>query len=112
VFSTCCYLLKGSCIIPSFVSVAVNERTTIAYRGERPFFATLRHGIVAAASPDSRTRLGQVCEATFYGGELVVQQGAREDASRLFRLAAADCSREFVEGSAASADLNVLYKNP
>jgi tetratricopeptide (TPR) repeat protein len=68
--------------------------------------------LAAAASPDAKTRMGQVCEATFYSGELALQQGAREDASRLFRLAAADCPREFVEGSAASAELNALYRNP
>jgi hypothetical protein len=39
---------------------------------------------------------------------LALQQGAKEESARLFRLAAAACPREFVERPAASAELNAL----
>jgi lipoprotein NlpI len=62
----------------------------------------------AADDPDANTKKGQLCETNFYLGELALQQGAKEKAARLFRLAAADCPREFVEGPAASAELKML----
>jgi lipoprotein NlpI len=64
--------------------------------------------LAAADDPDAKTKRGQVCEANFYLGELALQQGAREDATRLFRLAAADCPREFVEGHSAESELEAL----
>jgi lipoprotein NlpI len=69
---------------------------------------TLAAVLAAAEDPDAKTKRGQVCEANFYLGELALQQGAREDATRLFRLAAADCPREFVEGHSAEAELEAL----
>jgi lipoprotein NlpI len=64
--------------------------------------------LAAADDPDANTKKGQLCEANFYLGELELQQGAKERAARPFRLAAADCPREFVEGPAASAELKML----
>jgi lipoprotein NlpI len=64
--------------------------------------------LAAADDPDAKTKRGQVCEANFYLGELALQQGTREDAARLFRLAAADCPREFVEGHSAASELEAL----
>jgi lipoprotein NlpI len=64
--------------------------------------------LAAAADPDAKTRRGQVCEANFYSGEMALQQGAKAEAARLFRLAAADCPREFVEGHAAVSELDAL----
>jgi lipoprotein NlpI len=64
--------------------------------------------LAAADDPDAKTKRGQVCEANFYLGELALQQGAREDAARLFRLAAAGCPREFVEGHTAESELEAL----
>jgi lipoprotein NlpI len=64
--------------------------------------------LAAADDPDAKTKRGQVCEANFYLGQLALQQGAREDATRLFRLAAADCPREFVEGHTAEVELEAL----
>ena len=66
----------------------------------------------AADDPDATKKRGQVCEANFYSGELALQQGAKAEAARLFRLAAAGCARDFVEGPAASAELNALDENP
>jgi lipoprotein NlpI len=68
--------------------------------------------LAAADDPDANTRKGQLCEANFYLGELALQQGAKERAARLFRLAAAGCPREFVEGPAAFAELKMLGVSP
>jgi lipoprotein NlpI len=64
--------------------------------------------LAAADDPDADTKRGQVCEANFYSGELALQQGAKEEAARLFRLAAAGCPHEFVEGPSANAELEAL----
>ena len=70
--------------------------------------------LAAAEDADAKTKKGQVCEANFYIGELALQQGANEEATRLFRLAAADCPRDsdFVEGPAAYAELKALGVSP
>jgi lipoprotein NlpI len=68
--------------------------------------------LAAADDPDANTRAGRVCEANFYSGELALQQGAKEEATRLFRLATTGCARDFIEGSAARAELNALDANP
>jgi lipoprotein NlpI len=64
--------------------------------------------LVAADDPDADTKKGQVCEANFYIGELALQQDGKEEAARLFRLAAADCPRGFVEGPSARSELEAL----
>jgi lipoprotein NlpI len=64
--------------------------------------------LAAADDPDANTKRGQVCEANFYSGQLALQQGAKDEAARLFRLAAADCPRPFAEGPAASSELAAL----
>jgi lipoprotein NlpI len=66
-------------------------------------------GVLAAAdSPNLYTKKGQVCEANFFGGELALQQGATQEAVRLFHLAATDCPRSFREYWAATAELQNL----
>jgi lipoprotein NlpI len=71
---------------------------------------TTPEAVLAAAAddPDAKTKRGQVCEANFYVGQLALQRGDKEEAARLFRLAAAGCPREFVEGSSANAELGAL----
>ena len=64
--------------------------------------------LAAANDPDGSTKKEQVCEANFYTGELALQRGAKEEAARLFRLAAADCPHDIVEGPAAYAELMAL----
>jgi lipoprotein NlpI len=64
--------------------------------------------LAAADDADAKTRRGQLCEANFYIGQLSLQQGAKDEAERLFRLSAADCPREFVEGASATAELQAL----
>jgi lipoprotein NlpI len=67
--------------------------------------------LAAADDPDADTKKGQLCEANFYIGELALQQGDKEEAARLFRLAAADCPREFVEGPSARSELAALGRD-
>jgi lipoprotein NlpI len=68
--------------------------------------------LLAAADSDAHTKKGQVCEANFYSGELMLQQGNKDDATRLFRLAVADCPKRFVEWEAANAELKALGVQP
>ncbi len=64
--------------------------------------------LAAANDPDPKTKLGQVCEANFYSGELALQQGEKQEATRLFQVAANGCPKEFVEGPAAKDELAAL----
>jgi lipoprotein NlpI len=69
--------------------------------------------LAAADDPDAETRKGQVCEANFYSGELALQHGSKDEAERLFRLAATDCpGDEFVERPAANAEVKALARSP
>jgi len=68
--------------------------------------------LAAADDPDANTKKGQVCEANFYSGELALQRGLKKEAARLFRRAAADCPRDFVEGPASYAELRALGVSP
>ena len=49
--------------------------------------------LAAADDPDRKTKQFQVCEAYFYSGERALEQGAKDDAIRFFRLAASDCPK-------------------
>jgi len=64
--------------------------------------------LAAANDPDPVTRNGQLCEANFYSAEFALQQGDKQEATRLFRLAAATCSHEFVEAASANSELTAL----
>ncbi len=64
--------------------------------------------LAAADGPDPTTNKGRNCEANFYGGELSLQRGAKDEAARLFRLAAADCPKSFIESDDANAQLKAL----
>ena len=68
--------------------------------------------LAAADDPDATKKKGQVCEANFYSGELALRQGAKDDAARLFRLAASDCPHDFTEWPAANAELKALGAAP
>jgi lipoprotein NlpI len=64
--------------------------------------------LAAADDPDATKTNNQVCEANFYSGELALRAGAKDEATRLFRLAASDCPRGFIEWRAANANLKAL----
>jgi lipoprotein NlpI len=58
------------------------------------------------ANPDKKKR--QVCEANFFSGESVLQQGAKGEAARLFRLAASNCPHALIYWESAAAELKAL----
>ena len=60
-----------------------------------------------ADDPDPAKKKGQVCEANFYSGELALR-GRKDEAIRLFRLAASDCPKTFDEWANANAELKAL----
>jgi lipoprotein NlpI len=68
--------------------------------------------LAAADDRDATTKAGQLCEANFYIGELALQQGDKAEAARLFKLAAAGCPNEFVEGPSANAELEAIGAIP
>jgi tetratricopeptide (TPR) repeat protein len=51
---------------------------------------------------------GEVCEANFYGGQFLLRGDARDEALRLFKLAASECPKGFVETPAAVAAVAAL----
>jgi lipoprotein NlpI len=68
--------------------------------------------LAAADDPDATKKKGQVCEANFYSGELSLTKGLKDEATRLFRLAARDCPHSFSEWDAANAELKALGAVP
>jgi lipoprotein NlpI len=68
--------------------------------------------LAAADDPDAKTKKSQVCEANFYGGELALRLDAKDEAVRLFRLAASGCARDGNEAFAANAELKALGAAP
>jgi lipoprotein NlpI len=69
--------------------------------------------LAAAEHPDPKTKTGQVCEANIiYGGEFVLRSAATAEATRLFRLAARDCPKSFLELQGANAELKALGVTP
>src|SRR5262249_11484364 len=68
--------------------------------------------LAAADDRDANTKRDQVCEANFYTGELALQRGESDEATRLFRAAAADCPKTFMEYVGATAELKALASAP
>jgi lipoprotein NlpI len=68
-----------------------------------------REAVFAAADDanDNKKRK-QLCEANFYAGELALQQGAKDEAGQLFRLAANGCPHNFIEWLGANLELKAL----
>jgi lipoprotein NlpI len=68
--------------------------------------------LVAADDPNAKTKQGKVCEANFYTAEPGFAAPHKDEATRLFRLAATDCGKGFTERAAANAELKALGANP
>jgi lipoprotein NlpI len=64
--------------------------------------------LAAADDPDAAKKNKQVCKANFYSGELSLTKGSKDEAIRLFRLAASNCPHDLVEWPAANAELKAL----
>jgi lipoprotein NlpI len=61
--------------------------------------------LIAADDANAAVKQAHTCEANFYRGQYALIGGKREEAVRLFRTAAKDCPRGFLEGIAAAAEL-------
>ena len=68
--------------------------------------------LAAADHADAKKKKSQVCEANFYSGELALRLKAKDEAVRLFRLAASDCAKDVNEWFAANAELKALGETP
>ena len=64
--------------------------------------------LAAADDPNAKTKQRKVCEVNFYTAELALHRHAKDEATRLFRLAATDCPKSFAERAAAHAELKAL----
>ena len=69
---------------------------------------TLDAVMAAAENTNPTKKKGQVCDVDFYSGQLALQRNAKDEAARLFRLAASDCSKSSFELFAANAELKAL----
>ena len=80
----------------------------------RLYLGQLTPEAVLAAADDTNavTKRSQVCEANFYIGELALQQGKKDEATRLFRLVTTDCDKSFIEYEGATAELKALGVSP
>jgi lipoprotein NlpI len=68
--------------------------------------------LAAANDPDATKKEGEICEAQFYSGEWALQGGDKGEATRLFKLAAKACPKDFLEWTAANAELKALGAAP
>ena len=68
--------------------------------------------LATADDPDAKTKQRKVCEVNFYSAELALHRHAKDEATRLFRLAATNCPQNFTERAAAHAELKALDANP
>lgn len=66
----------------------------------------------AANNPDPYKKKSQLCEANFYTAAFLLRHNAKTEAIRLFRLAASDCPKNFIEWRAAIAELAALGVAP
>ena len=66
---------------------------------------------ICQISQNASKKKGQLCEANFYSGELSLTKGIKDEATRLFHLAASDCPHGFPEWDAAVAELKGLGVN-
>jgi lipoprotein NlpI len=80
----------------------------------RLYLGQMTPGAVLAAADDADADVGKrrVCEANFFLGELALQQGTKEEASRLFRLATTDCPKGRSAWTGAVGELKALGMTP
>jgi tetratricopeptide (TPR) repeat protein len=64
--------------------------------------------LAAAADPDPFRQKSQVCEANFFSGELALQQGEKDEAARLFRIADRGCPKDSFQLIGANDELKAL----
>jgi lipoprotein NlpI len=80
----------------------------------RLYLGQMTPGAVLAAADhaDADVKRRRVCEANFFLGELALQQGTKEEAARLFRLATTDCPKARSAWAGAAGELKALGIKP
>jgi lipoprotein NlpI len=80
----------------------------------RLFLGQMTAGAVLAAADDADADVTRrrVCDANFYFGELALQQGTKDEATRLFRLATTGCPRSRTAWTGAVGELKALGLTP
>ena len=68
--------------------------------------------LATTEDPDVKIKQRKVCEVDFYSAELALHRHAKDEATRLFRLAAKECPYSFTERAAAYAELKALGASP
>jgi lipoprotein NlpI len=67
--------------------------------------ASIEQTYGAAFDTDPRTKAAQTCEANFYSGEFALLKKNKKEAQRLLKAAADQCPPNFIESTAAVAEL-------
>jgi hypothetical protein len=65
-----------------------------------------------ANKTDANTKENKICEADLLTGELALRRGPKDEAVRLFRLAAVDCRKNINARGDASVELKALDVKP
>jgi lipoprotein NlpI len=98
--------------VPSRLSDAISKIDMTAWPAPviRLFLGQMTPAAVLAAAddPDAAKKTDQVCEADFFSGELALRNGAKDEARRLFLLAAGACPKNLIEWGAANEELKAL----
>ena len=101
---------------PSHLAQAVKRLDMKAWPAPvvRLFLGEMTQAAVLAAADDKNpeTKRGQVCEVNFFGGELALTKRKKDEAIRLFRSAAKNCPKSFIEWYGAMAELKALGITP
>lgn len=101
---------------PSRLSQAISKIDMTAWPAPviRLFLGQLTPAAMLAAAddPNPETKKSRLCKANFYGGELSLIKGSKDEAARMFHVAVNDCSHNVVEWDAANAELKALGSAP
>ena len=93
--------------VPSRLSGAISTIDMTAWPAPviRMFLGQMPPAAVLAAAddPNATRKMGQVCAANFYSGELALRQNAKNEAARLFELM--DCPGQWMNGSPPTRNL-------
>jgi lipoprotein NlpI len=68
--------------------------------------------VAAADNVNPRIKTDRLCEANFYSGEMALRTGAKNEALRLFKIAARDCPHGKDEWHPAKAEVRALGAAP
>ena len=98
--------------LPSRLSEAISNIDMTAWPAPviRLFLGQMTAADVLAAAddPDPAKKTARLCDADFFSGEWSLRSGAKDEARRLFLLAAGDCPKSFIQWSAALEELKSL----